>query len=199
VPFRKNTTPSLTIVAPRGGYIVPAGYASEIGEKLALHGIAFERVPAAINANVECFRATHTEFSSTPFEGCTRLKAAGEWHGELRVVPAGSLFVPIAQAHARLLMMLLEPQAPDSLAAWGFFNGCFEQKEHLESYVAEMIGHEMLAADPKLAAEFERRLKEDAAFAADPVARREFFHRRHASWDERFNLYPVYRVSAKIA
>jgi hypothetical protein len=65
--------------------------------------------------------------------------------------------------------------------------------------VAEIIASEMLAADPKLAAEFERKLKEDAAFASDPVARREFFHRRHASWDERFNLYPVYRVNTPVA
>jgi murein tripeptide amidase MpaA len=199
MPFRKNTTPSLIVVAPRGGYIVPAGYAREIGEKLALHGIAFEQAPNTVEANVEVFRATRTEFFSTPFEGRTRLKLEGEWHNELREVPQGSLFVPIAQSRARLLMMLLEPQAPDSLAHWGFFNGCFEQKEHLEPYVAEIIASEMLAADPKLAAEFERKLKEDAAFVSDPVARREFFHRRHASWDERFNLYPVYRVSTPVA
>ena len=42
-------------------------------------------------------------------------------------------------------MALLEPQAPDSLAAWGFFNSCFEQKEHIEPYVAEQIAHAMLA------------------------------------------------------
>jgi hypothetical protein len=35
----------------------------------------------------------------------------------------------------------------------------------------------------------------DPVFAADPNARREFFHRLHPSWDERFGLYPVYRIS----
>ena len=52
----------------------------------------------------------------------------------------------------------------------------------------------MLAADPALKAAFERRLREDKAFADDPTARLEFFYRRHASWDERLGLYPVYRV-----
>ena len=44
-----------------------------------------------------------------------------------------------------------------------------------------------------LLAEFERRLREDAAFAGSPGARLEFFYRRHPSWDERYGLYPVYR------
>jgi hypothetical protein len=52
----------------------------------------------------------------------------------------------------------------------------------------------MLAKDPALRAEFEKRLAEDAAFAADPSARLEFFYRRHPSWDERYGLYPVLRV-----
>ena len=109
---------------------------------------------------------------------------------------AGTLFVSIAQAKSRLIMALLEPQAPDSLAAWGFFNACFEQKEHMEPYVAEQIAREMLAADPELQEEFTRKLAVDAAFAANPVARLEFFLRRHASWDVRYNLYPVLRVAA---
>jgi len=40
---------------------------------------------------------------------------------------------------------------------------------------------------------FEQRLKDDAAFAASPAARLDFFYRRHPAWDERLNLLPVYR------
>ena len=39
-------------------------------------------------------------------------------------------------------------------------------------------------------------VSEDAEFASNPAARLDFFYRRHASWDERYNLYPVYRVGA---
>jgi hypothetical protein len=91
---------------------------------------------------------------------------------------------------------LLEPRAPDSFAAWGFFNAWFEQKEHLEAYIAEPIARDMLRNDARLGAEFERQLATDPAFAASPAARLEFFHRRHASWDTRFNLYPVFRSDA---
>jgi hypothetical protein len=74
------------------------------------------------------------------------------------------------------------------------FNACFEQKEQMEPYVAEQIAQKMLDRDPNLAAEFFSRCKQDAKFAASPAARLEFFLRRHASWDARYNLYPVLRL-----
>jgi hypothetical protein len=125
-----------------------------------------------------------------------RLKLRGEWRDESHQLAAGALLVPIAQARARLVMALLEPQAPDSFAAWGFFNGCFESKEYIEPYVAEIIARQMLESDPKLAAEFHQKLTEDPAFAGNPAARREFFHRRHPSWDARYGLYPILRLES---
>jgi hypothetical protein len=104
--------------------------------------------------------------------------------------------VPIAQPKARLAMALLEPRAPDSLAAWGWFNAVFEKKEELEAYVLEDVAREQLAADAALAEEFRRKIAEDPEFAKDKKARLEFFHRRHSSWDERYNLYPIMRVAA---
>ena len=194
VPFRRDVTPSLIVTAPRSGYIVPAAYAQDIGQKLKLHGIRFERFTVGMEKMpIETFRADRAEFLSATFEGRARVTLEGAWRPESRDVPPSSLFVPIRQPRARLVMALLEPQAPDSFAAWGFFNGCFEQKEYLEPYVAEMIAQEMLNRDPQLATLFSRKL-EDAAFAANPEARLEFFHRRHASWDERLNLYPIYRL-----
>jgi hypothetical protein len=90
-------------------------------------------------------------------------------------------------------MSLLEPQAPDSYVSWGYFDTAFEQKEYMENYVTEAVARDMLASDPELRAEFERRLREDPAFAADPDARLEFFRHRHPSRDERYGLYPIYR------
>jgi hypothetical protein len=104
------------------------------------------------------------------------------------------LFVPIAQPKARLVMALLEPQAPDSLFAWGEFNNFLERKEYMEAYVAEEEARRMLAADPKLAEEFARKLRDEPEFAASATARLDFFYRRHAAFDERNNRYPVLRA-----
>jgi len=111
-------------------------------------------------------------------------------------VPAGCLFVPIAQPNSRLVVALLDPRGVDSFAAWGFFATAFEAKEYMEPYVAEQVGADMLAHDPAIAADFKQRLAEDKAFAGSPNARLEYFYRHSPSWDERLNLYPVYRVAA---
>ena len=199
VPYRDTIVPTLTVRAPKGGYLIPAGYADAIATRLEAHGIAFQRlVQPRRQLEVETLRATRATPSAATFEGRTMLSLEGEWQAEIRDVPAGSVFVPIAQPKARLLMALLEPHAPDSFAAWGFFNAAFEQKEYAEPYVAEQIAREMLAGNPKLAAEFARRLSDDPAFAASASARLNFFYRRHPAWDERFNLCPVYRTETAL-
>ncbi len=195
VPLREPVLPARTARAPRTAYVVPAGFAAPVAEKLALHGVAFTRLDAPRPAaEVEVYRATSVTFAAAPFEGRTRATVSGAWSPERRDLPAGSLLVPIAQPRARLAVQLLEPEAPDSLCAWGYFNAVFERKEYMEDYVAEQVARDMLARDPALKAEFERRLAADPAFARDPAARLDFFYRRHPSFDERLNLIPVFRV-----
>jgi len=159
-----------------------------------VHGIEYRTLDRALDdRSVQVFRATGTKFAGNSVEGHQRLALEGTWTPETHDIAPGALFVPIAQPKARLVMALLEPQAPDALAAWGEFNNAFEQKEYMEAYVAEDVAREMLAKDPGLQKAFDEKLK-DPAFAKDPQARLEFFARRHDSWDERFNLYPVLRT-----
>lgn len=198
IPLRDEVRPAVTTRAPRGGYIVPPAHASWVGEKLALHGLRAHPLPAAIEQQpLQTFRATSATPATATFEGRTPLTLEGDWQDETRDVPAGSLFVPIAQPGWRLLMTLFEPHDPDSLARWGFFNAAFEPKEYMEAYVAEEVAEAMLQ-DPAVKQAFEQRLASDPKFANDPEARLEFFYRRHASWDERLNLYPVFKTDAVI-
>ncbi len=196
VPLRDEVLPDLMVNAPGAGYIVPAAHAAMVAQELALHGITYRVLGAAQGKmDVETFRADKAAFAPASFESHQRLTVQGAWKPEPRAVGKGALFVPIAQPKARLVMAMLEPQAPDSLLAWGEFNNAFERKEYMEEYVAEDVAREQMAADPALAAEFKRKLETDAAFAKSGRARLEFFARRHASWDERFNLYPVMRTA----
>ena len=193
--LRDDIQPDLSIIAPKGGYIVPAAQAASVAEKLSQHGITFRKLTQPItNAALETFRADEAKLSADSFESHQRLSVQGAWKAEARDVKAGSLFVPIAQAKSLLVMSLLEPLAPDSLLAWGEFNNAFERKEYMEAYVAEDVAREQLAADPTLAAAFKNKLATDADFAKSPAARLEFFAQRHSSWDQQFNLYPVMRI-----
>jgi hypothetical protein len=195
IPFYDEVQPTLTIPAPRGGYIVAAAWAKQVAEKLSLHRVEFTRIESALAPlSVQTFRATSVQQALSSTEGRATLTALGQWQNESRAVPAGSLFVPIAQTNSQLAMLLLEPKSTESLLAWGFFTGAFERKEYMEAYVAEQVAIKMLDNDPALKAEFERKLQQEPAFAGSPQARLDFFYRRHPSFDERLNLYPVFRT-----
>jgi len=195
IPLRDDVQPGRVVTAPQAGYIVPAAHAGWVAAKLQQHGVTFNRLgQAQTKARVEAFRADKTELAAGSVEGHQRIALTGAWKTETQDIAAGALFVPIAQPRARLVMALLEPQAPDALAAWGKFNNAFERKEYMEDYVAEEVAREMLARDRNLKATFERRLRDDAEFAKNPQARLAFFSRLHSSWDDRYNLYPVLRT-----
>ncbi len=194
VPLREQVRATVTVTLPRGGYVVPAAWAADLEPRLRAHGVAFEtwNEPRP-GLRVESFRVTKFA-TGRPYEGRTPATLEGAWQPASVELAPGALYVPIAQPKARLVAALLEPRAPDSFAAWGLFNAAFERKEYMEAYVTEQFARERLAKDPALAREFEQRLLDDPAFVASPAARLEFFERRHPSWDERPETYPVYRV-----
>ncbi len=196
LPLRDEIVPDVMANAPLAGYLVPAAHADMVGRKLTQHGISFRTVASERpSADVETFRADKVVFGAASLESHQRLTLEGTWKSERRALGKGALFVPIAQPKARLVMALLEPKAPDSLLAWGRFNTAFEAKEYMEDYVAEDVAREMMAADPALAEQFKAKVAGDAAFAKDKDARLAFFARRHASFDERLNLYPLMRTA----
>lgn len=197
VPLRDEVLPKNVVTAPGAGYLVPAGHAAWVAQKLALHGIEYRVWPKPLaGLQVQTWRADTAKFSASSTEGHQRLAVTGAWRDERRQIEARALFVPIAQAKSRLVLALFEPTAPDSLLAWGFFNSAFEQKEAMEDYVTEQEARRQLAADPALAKTFADKLANDPAFADSPSARLEFFARRHPSWDDAFNLYPVLHVES---
>jgi len=186
-----------TAVAPPLYYIVPAQWRDVI-ELLNAHGVLMQMTKAPLTIAVESYRFTEVKWAGGPFEGRLMPSFKTETVKESRTFPAGSAIVPLAQESARVAINLLEPQAPDSLVRWGFFNATFEQKEYGEDYVVEKLAREMLAADPALRDEYQKRLATDPAFAANAHARLQFFYRRSPYWDKQMNLYPVGRILEKI-
>ena len=90
-----------------------------------------------------------------------------------------------------LATYLLEPESEDSLFAWGFFAEILQRVEYMEPYAIAPMAERMLANEPTLKAEFEKRLKDDAGFAASPLRRLQFFYERSPFYDDRYMLYPV--------
>lgn len=198
VKLRDEIVPDKVIKAPYA-YLVPAAYAQQVAEKLRQHDIQFDTLKSNLEQVAsETFRATQQQFGASSFEGHQSLKVQGEWRAEAMPVRAGSLLIPVNQAKARLVLQLFEPAAADALLNWGWFNTAFERKEYMEAYVAEEEARRQLADNPSLQAEFKQKLEQDAEFAKSPFARLDFFARRHASWDQAYQRYPVLRVQAPL-
>jgi Zinc carboxypeptidase len=193
VPLFQTLDPD-AFVAPPLGYIIPPQW-EFVEERLKNHDIKFERLKKPSNGRFETYRFTDVSWKPAPFEGRHEVIFKTVPVIEERTLPAESMVVWLNQRSNKVILHLLEPDGPDSLLRWGFFNAIFEQKEYAESYVLEKLAREMLQKDPKLKKEFEDRLKNDPKFAADPQSRLQFFYERSPYWDLQENAYPIVRIT----
>ncbi len=175
-------------------YWVPVMKADVI-DRLKLHGIQFQTLATAKTVALAMYRLVDpqpaTSEGSHPFEGRYTLKYGVKPEIRTATYPAGSIRVPTDQPLGDLATMLLEPQSPDSLLAWGFFPEILQRTEYIEGYVVAPLAEKMLAGDPALKAEFEAKLRADEKFARDPTERLKWFYARSPFYDERYLLYPV--------
>ena len=185
-------------IVPPLAYIVPPQWQEAIAV-LRAHGLTLRETSKPTKLEVESYRFGEVKWPPGPFEGRFMPRVEAEPTRESRTFAAGSIVVSLQQTLAKVAINLLEPQAPDSLLAWGFFNAIFEQKEYGEHYVLETLAREMMEKDPELRAEFQKKLSTDASFAASPAARLEFFYKRSPYWDQQMNLYPVARITSQQA
>ena len=197
VPFWRDLVVTKRVTLP-AAYIVPAGW-TQVLEKLAEHGLDVERLKKPVTLDVQRYRLDDPHWGTAPFEGRLMLKAFKMTTESANVeFPAGSAIVRMDQRAANVAVTLLEPEAPDSMLRWGFLNAMFEQKEYGDARVLEKLARDLMAKHPGLKAEFEAKLANDKAFAADPQARLEFFY-RHSPWyeDQNVGIYPVVRLDAR--
>ena len=195
MPVYRHVKPTATTTRP-AAYLVPAGW-PRVEEALKAHGIRFTKLAEARSLSVGTFRASEPKLESFPYQGRVRVSAKIAKGVETRTVPAGSLYVPLDDPLAPVAIQLLEPEGPDSLFSWGELDAALETKEYIDTRVLEPIALKMLKDDPKLAAEWEAKLK-DPKFAADVRARHRFFYTRTPYWDESVGLLPVFRLETPL-
>ncbi|HEY6842783.1 MAG TPA: carboxypeptidase, partial [Thermoanaerobaculia bacterium] len=173
-------------------YWIPPAW-SDIAEKLKMHGVAVERISDPKDVDVDMYRLRDPKFDAEPFEGHVRVTANPLLEHRKRRFPAGSFRVSTDQPLGDLVTLLLEPASADSFLQWGCFHSIFQRTEYGEAYVIEPLAEQMLASDPALKAEFEKRLATDEAFRNNPEARLDFFYSRSPYADPEWRLYPIAR------
>jgi len=198
IPNWNRLLPDVSI-APPAAYAIPVQW-TEVIARLRDHGIAYRRLDCAVAVDAEGYQLSDPKWAAQPFEGHLMVRSVvANPVPRHETLPPGSVIVPLDQPAANVAMELLEPDAPDSLLRWGMLDAIFEIKEYGEPRVLEKLARDMLAKDPAVKAEFERKLKDDAAFAANSQARLNFFFQRSPWYSvQRAGAYPVLRLDAKM-
>ena len=201
VPVTGNTEPDLVTKRPKQ-YIVPVQWKAVI-DRLKAHGIKMKTLDAPTPIAVTLYRMDDIKVSGgfepdraqpneiPGYEGHLLVSGKAKPFQRLQTFPAGSVVIDTDQPLGVLAVNLLYPESPDSFWSWGFFNSTLVVAEEPEEYVMEPMARKMLADDPKLKAEFEKKLKEDEKFAANPGARLQWFYQRTPFYDVNAFVYPV--------
>jgi len=192
-------TPTVVVERPTA-YIIPAAW-SDVSKRVAMHGVSVEQLKAPLTTMAEVYHlpdakiAEPSAWTPNPFEGHIRIDPGQPVKQLIELTfPAGSFRVSTDQPLSDLIVLMLEPQSPDSFLQWGFFLEIFTRTEYAEAYVLEPLAQKMLAADAKLKARFEHKLASDKAFADSQHQRLMWFYEQTPFYDQTYQLYPVARV-----
>ena len=180
------------------GYLVPAAW-TKVVELLKLHGVEMEKTGVPLEREFETYRFNSIKFAGSSNEGHVAVSFEVRPVKEKMTIPAGSYWAPLKQHRGRLVVAMLEPQAPDSLARWGLMNSVFETGfgGGVGEYLSEPIARRMMADNAELRAQFEAKLKTDAQFAADPRARLQWWFQQSKYEPGESGRYPIARVWEK--
>jgi hypothetical protein len=120
IPYFANFVCTRSVPAP-WAYVLPAGTETAVAQLLR-HGIRVERILSATELDAEQFHTAELKVEERVDQGHNMLSLKGEWKAQPLAVKPGDYLVPLNQPLARLAGCLLEPEFPDSLVSWNFFN-----------------------------------------------------------------------------
>ncbi|OSZ82938.1 hypothetical protein CAP35_00580 [Chitinophagaceae bacterium IBVUCB1] len=106
----------------------------------------------------------------------------------------GDYIIPMQQPAKRFITEVLEPIAPDSYFAWGFFDAILQQKEGYSDYVFEDEAARILQTNEALRKKLEEKKASDAKFAADGDAQLDFVYKHSPYYEPVHMRYPVFRL-----
>ncbi len=119
VPARTESTGENTLRRNATG-------ADAVAAMLDLHGIRYSKSTIAREMDIDVFLIDSTRVSPRKFQDVNERTVFGGYHRESRVLPTGTLVVPMDQPLARLAFYLLEARSDDGLVNWGLLDAYIE-------------------------------------------------------------------------
>ena len=182
--------PVETVTLPTAWW-VPAEQA-EVLDRLRLHGIRFEAIDAQRTLTLDQVRLRAPVVQPAQ-DGRFPLKASFDHVAVTETLPAGTIRVPSDQPLGLLAAALLEPEAPDSFLAWGFFPEMLTPASTPEHFVAAPLAEALLGNNATVRTAFQAKLKSDPTFVADAVARLKWLFARLPNHTSSNHLHPLRR------
>ena len=176
-------------------FIIPQAW-SEIITKLKLNNVQLSRLLQDTIINVESTYINSYKTSTIPYNG-RYLHSQVQVKSQSQKIQfyKGDFVVPVNQEANEYIMQVLDPRAPDSFFAWGFFDAVLSRKEYFSDYVFEATAETLLKDDPELKRQFELKRSQDTVFRFNDYAQLNYIY-EHSPWAEAsYNRYPVYRIN----
>ncbi len=182
--------PVETVTLPAAWW-VPAEQ-TEVIDRLRVHGIRFDAITTPRTLTIDRVRLRDAVVQRV-HDGRLPLKASFDHVAATETLPIGTVRVSSDQPLGPLAAALLEPEAPDSLLAWGFFPEMLSSPPGAEDFVHAPLAEALLAADSTVRAAFTAKLADDPAFARDAAARLTWLMERLPDHKTLHLMYPVLR------
>ncbi len=196
VPYYNHYKPALSIKAP-WAYILPQGWVKVI-DRLKANGVEMQPLEKDTTIMIESYRIKGYKTYTQAYEGhYPHYETNLDKENKELLFRKGDLVISTDQEAGLFLVATLEPQAIDSYFNWNFFDTILQQKEGFSSYVFEEVAEELLAKNPDLKAELQKKRAEDPEFAKNGRAQLAFLHQRSPHYEKAHLSYPVYRWSPK--
>jgi len=189
LPIFVMNKPKQTVEIPKS-YWIPPQY-KDVIERIKIHGLKMKIHPNKITIKASRLKADKFDLKPEPFEGRQMVSSTFLVEEDVYELPKNSVEISTDQNLGRLAVSLLDPRAPDSFFAWGFFNQIFQRTEYIESYVLIPMAKKLFASNKNLKTEFDNLKNTDEKFAKDQQAQMQWIYRHSNYYDKEHLVYPI--------
>ncbi|MET1756823.1 M14 family metallopeptidase [Novosphingobium sp. RD2P27] len=182
--------PVETVTLPKAWWVPPEQ--TDVIDRLRLHGVAFKALEAPRTLVLDRVHL-HDSTIRPAQDGRVPITATFEHRTVRETLPAGTIRVPFDQPLGLLAAALLEPEAPDSFLAWGFFPEMLSPEPGVEDFVRAPLAEALLEQNAAVREAFAAKLANDQAFSADPEKRLAWLTQRLPDRSRFHMTYPIAR------
>ena len=194
IPYFDSYKTSSSVKLP-DAYIIPSAWRHVLA-RLKTNHVEMLMIERDMMLKLNAYYITDYNTRDKPYEGhYLHSNVKTEVRNMTIALHKGDFLIPIHQDAKHFIAQALEPEAPDSYFAWGFFDVILQQKEYFSSYVFDKEAEMMLAEDPELKEKFEEWKEANPVESKSTWYQLHFLYKHSKHYEKEHLRYPVYRFN----